>query len=87
MTDGLEDLRVLEKPDKNELLLLVGLPGAGKTTYYKNYLRPLGYERINEHELGSFDDSLRIADHFLVDGKSIVIGMHSSFHRSIQPLM
>ncbi len=70
---------MLKKPEKTELLILVGLPGAGKTTYYRNSLLPLGYERINEHELGSFDECLRIADRLLADGKSVVIGMHSNF--------
>jgi bifunctional polynucleotide phosphatase/kinase len=84
---NLKDLTVLEKPEKTELLLLVGLPGAGKTTYYKNFLWPLGYERVNEHEIGSIDECLRITDHLLVDGKSVVIGMPSSFHLLIQLLM
>jgi bifunctional polynucleotide phosphatase/kinase len=81
-----EDRRVLDKPEKPELLVLVGLPGAGKTTYYRNFLQPLGYERINEHELGSFDECLKMADRVLADGKSVVIGMYSKFIFNVQLL-
>ncbi|RDW56367.1 hypothetical protein BP5796_13242 [Coleophoma crateriformis] len=61
------------KPNQAELVILVGLPGAGKTTYYRNFLQPLGYERINEHDIGSLDECFRIAEQFLVSGKSVVV--------------
>jgi len=33
---------------KKEIVLFCGSPGAGKSTFYKVQLAPLGYERINQ---------------------------------------
>jgi bifunctional polynucleotide phosphatase/kinase len=57
-------------PVKAELVVLVGLPGAGKTTYYKNHLQQLGYERVNGDDL-DLEDSVKIAEQFLIDGKPV----------------
>jgi hypothetical protein len=65
------DLLAHTKPKNPELILLVGLPGAGKTTYYRDILKPLGYERISGHEQGKFDNCLRIADELLKGGKLV----------------
>ena len=31
-----------------ELVIFCGSPGAGKSTFYWDYLEPLGYERVNQ---------------------------------------
>ncbi|KAF5014794.1 hypothetical protein F66182_14098 [Fusarium sp. NRRL 66182] len=31
-----------------ELVIFCGSPGAGKSTFYWKYLKPLGYERVNQ---------------------------------------
>lgn len=31
-----------------ELVIFCGSPGSGKSTFYWNHLRPLGYERVNQ---------------------------------------
>jgi hypothetical protein len=36
-----------------ELVIFCGSPGAGKSTFYWNYLEPLGYERVNQDILKS----------------------------------
>ena len=59
------------KPVKAELVVLVGLPGAGKTTYYRNFLQPLGYKRVNEYELGGFEECVKVMEQFLPEGKSV----------------
>ena len=41
----------LERPNDKEMVLFVGPPGAGKSTFYWTYLEPLGYERINQDTL------------------------------------
>jgi bifunctional polynucleotide phosphatase/kinase len=56
---------------KTELVVLVGLPGAGKTTYYRNSLQPLGYERVTGYELGGFHESLKAVKQFIEGGKSV----------------
>jgi bifunctional polynucleotide phosphatase/kinase len=64
-------LRMHPKPVNVELVVLVGLPGAGKTTYYGYYLQPLGYERVNEDELGGFGDCVKVVEQLLLGGKSV----------------
>lgn len=44
----------LERPDGKEIILFVGPPGAGKSTFYWKYLKPLGYERVNQDTLKRF---------------------------------
>jgi bifunctional polynucleotide phosphatase/kinase len=36
-----------------ELVIFCGSPGAGKSTWYQQYLKPLGYERVNQDILKS----------------------------------
>lgn len=36
---------------KNELIVLIGFPGSGKSSFYANYLEPHGYVRLNQDEL------------------------------------
>jgi len=43
-----------EKTNEKDIVLLVGPPGAGKSTFYWKNLQPLGYERINQDTLKRF---------------------------------
>lgn len=36
------------KVNKQDIVLSVGSPGAGKSTFYWKTLKPLGYERVNQ---------------------------------------
>lgn len=36
------------KKNKLDLVLFCGSPGAGKSTFYWDHLKPLGYERVNQ---------------------------------------
>lgn len=38
-------------PEKQRIILFVGSPGSGKSTFYGKRLQPLGYERINQDTL------------------------------------
>lgn len=58
-------------PETPELVVLVGLPGAGKTTYFNNVLRPLGYEHVNGHETRGLESCLLVANQLLMAGKSV----------------
>jgi len=42
---------LFEKLFRKEIVLFVGSPGAGKSTFFRKYLEPLGYERINQDTL------------------------------------
>lgn len=41
----------LVKTNERDIILFVGPPGAGKSTFYWKYLKPLGYERVNQDTL------------------------------------
>jgi bifunctional polynucleotide phosphatase/kinase len=36
-----------------ELIIFCGSPGAGKSTWFQQHLKPLGYERVNQDILKS----------------------------------
>ena len=57
-----------------DLIVLVGSPGAGKSTFVKRHLVTLGYERINQDTLGTKEKCLEIATRYLETKKSVVIG-------------
>lgn len=37
-----------EKTNDQDIILFSGPPGAGKSTFYWKYMKPLGYERVNQ---------------------------------------
>jgi bifunctional polynucleotide phosphatase/kinase len=39
---------VFEKGNDLDIVLFCGPPGGGKSTFYWNYLKPMGYERVNQ---------------------------------------
>jgi bifunctional polynucleotide phosphatase/kinase len=41
------------KVNDRDIILFCGSPGAGKSTFYWKYLKPLGYERVNQDTLKS----------------------------------
>ncbi|KAI0967993.1 DNA kinase/phosphatase Pnk1 [Xylaria arbuscula] len=69
--DGGEVL--FEKTNERDVVLFCGPPGAGKSTFYWKYLKPLGYERVNQDTLKSRAKCFKAATEFLEDGCSIVI--------------
>ncbi|EGS22552.1 uncharacterized protein CTHT_0021000 [Thermochaetoides thermophila DSM 1495] len=64
---------VVEKKNDKDIILLVGPPGAGKSTFYWKHLKPLGYERINQDLLKSKDKCLKAAAESLQGGDSVVV--------------
>ncbi|KAE8448805.1 hypothetical protein EG329_008807 [Mollisiaceae sp. DMI_Dod_QoI] len=61
------------QPKAPELVVFVGLPGAGKTTYFKSDLEILGYTRINLHDDGEFGSYLELVEQSLAAKKSVVV--------------
>lgn len=45
---------LVERKNKKDVILFVGSPGAGKSTFYQKYLKPLGYERVNQDTLKTY---------------------------------
>ncbi|KAI1826921.1 DNA kinase/phosphatase Pnk1 [Xylaria intraflava] len=68
-----EEKVLFEKTNKQDVVLFCGPPGAGKSTFYWEYLKPLGYERINQDTLKSRAKCFKAATELLRDGSSIVI--------------
>ncbi|OLL26810.1 Bifunctional polynucleotide phosphatase/kinase [Neolecta irregularis DAH-3] len=67
-----------ENPDfdrKNEkdIVLLVGMPGSGKSSFYRKVLKPLGYKRINQDTLKSRENCTKAALFELEKGNSVAI--------------
>lgn len=58
---------------EKEVVLFVGCPGAGKSTFYWRYLEPLGYERINQDVLKTKPKCFVAGRRLLSEGKSIAI--------------
>ncbi|KAH6637347.1 polynucleotide kinase 3 phosphatase-domain-containing protein [Chaetomium tenue] len=61
------------KPKHQDIVLFVGFPGAGKSTFYWKYLEPLSYERVNQDTLKSKDKCFKAAADLLGKGESIVV--------------
>lgn len=49
--EATEKASPFEKKAKQELVVFCGPPGAGKSTFYHNHLKPLEYERVNQDTL------------------------------------
>lgn len=62
------------KKNEKDIVLFCGPPGGGKSTFYWKYLKPLGYERINQDTLKSRDKCVKAAEEVLSAGNSVTIG-------------
>lgn len=59
--------------DKPTLIVFVGMPGAGKSTFYQQYLQPLGYKLVSQDILKSKTKVLQLFNQLLQQRQSIVI--------------
>lgn len=60
---------------EKELVMFVGPPAAGKSTFFRKNLEPLGYERVNQDQLKTKEKCVKVARELLSQGKNVVIGM------------
>ncbi|KAM0728010.1 Bifunctional polynucleotide phosphatase/kinase [Formica fusca] len=56
---------------QQEMILMVGSPGSGKSHFVKNYLKE--YEHVNRDTLGSWQKCIAAVEQYLNQGKSVVI--------------
>ncbi|KAJ6020882.1 Polynucleotide kinase 3 phosphatase [Penicillium herquei] len=56
-----------------ELVIFCGSPASGKSTYFKNNLEPLGYERVNQDILKTRPKCVKVAREHLEAKRSVVI--------------
>lgn len=64
---------LFDKTNDQDIVLFCGPPGAGKSTFYWRYLKPLGYDRVNQDLLKSKDKCFKAAKEHLEEGDSVVI--------------
>ena len=62
-----------ENENERNLIVFVGMPGAGKTTFFKTHLEPVGYTHINQDTLKSRAAILSAAKRAMDQGKDVVI--------------
>ncbi|KAF5386673.1 hypothetical protein D9615_001745 [Tricholomella constricta] len=64
---------LLPNPPKQELVLFVGYPCLGKTSFYRSHFEPAGYIHINQDTLKTRDKCVKEMQKVLHEGKSCVI--------------
>ena len=58
---------------KKEVIVFTGFPASGKSSFYKTFLRPKGYEHVNRDTVGSWQKCVAQCSKFLEAGKSVVV--------------
>ncbi|KAK8134154.1 hypothetical protein PG984_006166 [Apiospora sp. TS-2023a] len=64
---------IFEKKNDKDVVLFCGPPGAGKSTFFWKYLKPLGYERVNQDTLKTRLKCFKAAADHLGEGDSVAI--------------
>ncbi|THV08085.1 PNK3P-domain-containing protein [Dendrothele bispora CBS 962.96] len=67
------DLPVIPEPRRQELVILVGYPCLGKTTLYRRLFEPLGYQHVNQDNLGTRNKCIKAVEEALKLGHSCVV--------------
>lgn len=60
--------------EEQEIVVFVGSPGAGKSTFFRKYLEPKGYGRVNQDLLKTRGKCISRAREMLEGGMSVAIG-------------
>jgi bifunctional polynucleotide phosphatase/kinase len=56
-----------------DLVIFVGSPGSGKSTFAKTQLEPLGYHRVNQDILKRRERCVEVAKNHLEQGEAVVV--------------
>lgn len=56
-----------------EMIIFVGYPASGKSTFFKQHLKPKGYCHVNRDTLGSWQKCVSKCREFLQSGKHVVV--------------
>ncbi|KAI8819324.1 polynucleotide kinase 3 phosphatase-domain-containing protein [Fimicolochytrium jonesii] len=56
-----------------EIIVFVGCPASGKSTFAKRHLVPHGYVQVNQDTLKTRDKCIKVAEESLLAGKSVIV--------------
>jgi len=72
-----------------EIVVFVGCPGAGKSTFYWNHLKPLGFERVNQDILKTVSEGFWCICAMLITDRGIGVSRlrRSSYKRGNRSLL
>lgn len=59
--------------DRQEVIIMVGSPGSGKSFFCEKHLISMGYVRINRDSLGSWQKCVKVMEESLLAKKNVVI--------------
>lgn len=65
---------LLPEPLSTEIVLFVGYPAMGKSTFFGKYFRPHGYIHVNQDTLRTRDKCVQGVEEALKERKSCVVG-------------
>jgi bifunctional polynucleotide phosphatase/kinase len=64
---------LFSKKHNLDIVIFVGSPGSGKSTFYQKHLAPRGYARVNQDILKTRDKCVKVASDHLKEGESVAI--------------
>lgn len=53
-------IKLLSFPQSQEMILMVGAPATGKSTFRKRYLEPHGYVAVNRDTMGTMQKCVKV---------------------------
>lgn len=58
---------------EREIVLFVGPPASGKSSFYRRHFAPHQYEHINQDTLHSRERCMKVAEEQLSEGRSVIV--------------
>lgn len=77
---------ILPVEPRQELVIFVGYPSLGKSTFYQQHFREAKYVHVNQDTLKTRLKCVKLVRESLCDGRSCVVGMYVEIYRSPPPL-
>ncbi|KAL7283120.1 hypothetical protein ACG7TL_002546 [Trametes sanguinea] len=64
---------LLPAPSSPEVVLFVGYPALGKSSFFRTQFEPAGYVHVNQDTLKTRDKCVKVTEQALKEGKSVVV--------------
>ncbi|KAJ7606788.1 polynucleotide kinase 3 phosphatase-domain-containing protein [Roridomyces roridus] len=64
---------LVPNPPRKEIVLFVGYPSLGKTTFFRQHFAPAGYQHVNQDTLGSRDRCIKRVREELSEGSGLCV--------------